>query len=152
MEWQLMVRSGHQLLDLVVSMTNCYPIARVLSGLIAQSIHKQGGTGFVLVPYNTTINAVQDSNTGRVQATIRTQALALLRRSEQVERMAEGFWLTGPPECPGLVADAMPQKTRQRKLAVIRSPGRYWTSVRPRLHIDVTAVRSPPPRHRPRRS
>lgn len=43
---------------------------RNLSGLIAQSINKQAGTGFVLVPYNTTTNAMQDSITGRVQATI----------------------------------------------------------------------------------
>lgn len=43
---------------------------RNLSGLIAQSINKQAGTGFVLVPYNATTNAVQDSITGRVQATI----------------------------------------------------------------------------------
>ena len=49
---------------------------RNLSGLIAQSINKQAGTGFVLVPYNTTTNAVQDSITGRVQATIQAASIA----------------------------------------------------------------------------
>ena len=49
---------------------------RNLSGLIAQSINKQAGTGFVLIPYNTTTNAVQDSITGRVQATIQAASIA----------------------------------------------------------------------------
>ena len=49
---------------------------RNLSGLIAQSINKQAGTSFVLVPYNTTTNAVQDSITGRVQATIQSASIA----------------------------------------------------------------------------
>ncbi|MBR1236508.1 tripartite tricarboxylate transporter substrate binding protein [Bradyrhizobium sp. AUGA SZCCT0177] len=49
---------------------------RNLSGLIAQSINKQAGTGFVLVPYNTTTNAVQDSMTGRVQVTIQAASIA----------------------------------------------------------------------------
>jgi tripartite-type tricarboxylate transporter receptor subunit TctC len=49
---------------------------RNLSGLIAQSINKQAGTGFVLVPYNTTTNAIQDSITGRVQATIQAASIA----------------------------------------------------------------------------
>ena len=49
---------------------------RNLSGLIAQSINKQAGTGFVLVPYNATTNAVQDSITGRVQATIQAASIA----------------------------------------------------------------------------
>ncbi|KRR02334.1 Bug family tripartite tricarboxylate transporter substrate binding protein [Bradyrhizobium valentinum] len=49
---------------------------RNLSGLIAQSINKQAGTGFVLIPYNTTTNAVQDSITGRVQVTIQSASVA----------------------------------------------------------------------------
>ena len=49
---------------------------RNLSGLIAQSINKQAGTGFVLVPYNTTTNAMQDSITGRVQVTIQAASIA----------------------------------------------------------------------------
>jgi tripartite-type tricarboxylate transporter receptor subunit TctC len=49
---------------------------RNLSGLIAQSINKQAGTGFVLVPYNTTTNAVQDSIMGRVQVTIQAASIA----------------------------------------------------------------------------
>jgi tripartite-type tricarboxylate transporter receptor subunit TctC len=49
---------------------------RNLSGLIAQSINKQAGTGFVLVPYHTTTNAVQDSMTGRVQVTIQAASIA----------------------------------------------------------------------------
>jgi tripartite-type tricarboxylate transporter receptor subunit TctC len=49
---------------------------RNLSGLIAQSINKQAGTGFVLVPYNTTTNAVQDIMTGRVQVTIQAASIA----------------------------------------------------------------------------
>jgi tripartite-type tricarboxylate transporter receptor subunit TctC len=47
-----------------------------ISGLIAQSINKQAGTGFVLIPYNTTTNAVQDSITGRVQVTIQAASVA----------------------------------------------------------------------------
>jgi tripartite-type tricarboxylate transporter receptor subunit TctC len=49
---------------------------RNLSGLIAQSINKQAGTGFVLIPYNTTTNAMQDSITGRVQVTIQAASIA----------------------------------------------------------------------------
>jgi tripartite-type tricarboxylate transporter receptor subunit TctC len=49
---------------------------RNLSGLIAQSINQQAGTGFVLVPYNTTTNAIQDSITERVQATIQAASIA----------------------------------------------------------------------------
>jgi tripartite-type tricarboxylate transporter receptor subunit TctC len=49
---------------------------RNLSGLIAQSINKQAGISFVLVPYNTTTNAMQDSITGRVQATIQAASIA----------------------------------------------------------------------------
>ncbi|WP_299719243.1 tripartite tricarboxylate transporter substrate binding protein [Tardiphaga sp.] len=49
---------------------------RNISGLIAQSINKQAGTGFVLVPYNTTTNAVQDSITGRIQVTIQSASVA----------------------------------------------------------------------------
>ena len=49
---------------------------RNLSGLIAQSINRQAGAGFVLVPYNATANAVQDTITGRVQATIQAQSIA----------------------------------------------------------------------------
>ena len=49
---------------------------RNLAGLIAQSINKQAGTGFVLIPYNTTTNAMQDSVTGRVQVTIQAASIA----------------------------------------------------------------------------
>jgi tripartite-type tricarboxylate transporter receptor subunit TctC len=49
---------------------------RNLSGLIAQSINKQAGTGFVLIPYNTTTNAIQDSITGRVPVTIQAASIA----------------------------------------------------------------------------
>jgi tripartite-type tricarboxylate transporter receptor subunit TctC len=49
---------------------------RNLSGLIAQSINKQAGTGFVLIPYNTTTSAIQDSITGRVQVTIQAASIA----------------------------------------------------------------------------
>lgn len=49
---------------------------RNISGLIAQSINKQAGTGFVLVPYNTNTNAVQDSVTGRIQVTIQSASVA----------------------------------------------------------------------------
>ena len=49
---------------------------RSLAGLIAQSINKQAGTGFVLIPYNTTTNAVQDSITGRVPVTIQAASIA----------------------------------------------------------------------------
>jgi tripartite-type tricarboxylate transporter receptor subunit TctC len=49
---------------------------RNLSGLIAQSINKQAGTGFVLVPYNTSTSAIQDSITGRVQVTIQAASIA----------------------------------------------------------------------------
>jgi tripartite-type tricarboxylate transporter receptor subunit TctC len=49
---------------------------RNLAGLIAQSINKQAGTGFVLIPYNTTTNAMQDSMTGRVQVTIQAASIA----------------------------------------------------------------------------
>lgn len=49
---------------------------RNLSGLIAQSINRQAGTDFVLIPYNATTNAVQDTITGRVQATIQAASIA----------------------------------------------------------------------------
>ena len=49
---------------------------RNLSGLMAQAINKQAGTGFVLVPYNATTNAMQDSITGRVQVTIQAASIA----------------------------------------------------------------------------
>jgi len=49
---------------------------RNLAGLIAQSINKQAGTGFVLIPYNTTTNAMQDSVTGRVPVTIQAASIA----------------------------------------------------------------------------
>jgi tripartite-type tricarboxylate transporter receptor subunit TctC len=48
---------------------------RNISGLIAQSINKQAGTKFVLVPYNTISNAVQDSITGRTQVTIQSASV-----------------------------------------------------------------------------
>ena len=50
--------------------------ARNLSGLIAQAINKHAGTGFVLIPYNTTTNAVQDAISGRVQVTIQSASIA----------------------------------------------------------------------------
>ncbi|MBR0825332.1 tripartite tricarboxylate transporter substrate binding protein [Bradyrhizobium manausense] len=50
--------------------------ARNLSGLIAQAINKHAGTGFVLIPYNTTTNAIQDAVTGRVQVTIQAASIA----------------------------------------------------------------------------
>ncbi|MDB5618166.1 tripartite tricarboxylate transporter substrate-binding protein [Tardiphaga sp.] len=49
---------------------------RNISGLIAQTINKQAGTGFVLVPYNTITNAIQDSLTGRTQVTIQSASVA----------------------------------------------------------------------------
>jgi tripartite-type tricarboxylate transporter receptor subunit TctC len=49
---------------------------RNLSGLIAQSINKQAGTGFVLIPYNNSTNAMQDGITGRVQVTIQAASIA----------------------------------------------------------------------------
>jgi tripartite-type tricarboxylate transporter receptor subunit TctC len=48
---------------------------RNISGLIAQSINREAGTKFVLVPYNTISNAVQDSITGRVQVTIQSASV-----------------------------------------------------------------------------
>lgn len=50
--------------------------ARNLSGLIAQAINKHAGTGFVLIPYNTTTNAVQDAISGRIQMTIQAASIA----------------------------------------------------------------------------
>jgi tripartite-type tricarboxylate transporter receptor subunit TctC len=50
--------------------------ARNLSGLIAQAINKSAGTGFVLIPYNTTTNAVQDAISGRIQVTIQSASIA----------------------------------------------------------------------------
>ena len=50
--------------------------ARNLSGLIAQAINKNAGTGFVLIPYNTTTNAVQDAISGRIQVTIQSASIA----------------------------------------------------------------------------
>jgi tripartite-type tricarboxylate transporter receptor subunit TctC len=49
---------------------------RNLSGLIAQSINKQAGTKFVLVPYNTINNALQDTIAGRAQTTIQSASVA----------------------------------------------------------------------------
>lgn len=49
---------------------------RNISGLIAQTINKQAGTSFVLVPYNTITNAIQDSLTGRTQVTIQSASVA----------------------------------------------------------------------------
>lgn len=49
---------------------------RNISGLIAQHLNKVAGTQFVLVPYNTTSVAIQDSMTGRVQATIQSASIA----------------------------------------------------------------------------
>lgn len=49
---------------------------RNLSGLIAQSINKQAGTSFVLVPYNTISAAIQDTLTGRTQVTIQSISVA----------------------------------------------------------------------------
>jgi tripartite-type tricarboxylate transporter receptor subunit TctC len=48
---------------------------RNLSGIMAQSINKQAGSKFVLVPYNTISNAVQDSITGRTQVTIQSASV-----------------------------------------------------------------------------
>ena len=50
--------------------------ARNLSGLIAQAINKHAGTGFVLIPYNNTTNAVQDAISGRIQVTIQAASIA----------------------------------------------------------------------------
>lgn len=49
---------------------------RNISGLIGQTINKQAGTNFVLVPYNTITNAIQDSLTGRTQVTIQSASVA----------------------------------------------------------------------------
>jgi tripartite-type tricarboxylate transporter receptor subunit TctC len=49
---------------------------RNLSGIIGQYINKLAGTNFVLVPYNTITNAVQDTITGRVQVTIQSASVA----------------------------------------------------------------------------
>jgi len=49
---------------------------RSLAGLIAQSINKQAGTGFVLIPYNSSTNAMQDSITGRTQLTIQAASIS----------------------------------------------------------------------------
>jgi tripartite-type tricarboxylate transporter receptor subunit TctC len=48
---------------------------RNISGLIAQAINKQSGTQFVLVPYATISNAVQDSIAGRAQVTIQSASV-----------------------------------------------------------------------------
>jgi tripartite-type tricarboxylate transporter receptor subunit TctC len=50
--------------------------ARNLSGLIAQAINRSAGTSFVLIPYNTTTNAVQDAISGRIQVTIQSASIA----------------------------------------------------------------------------
>jgi tripartite-type tricarboxylate transporter receptor subunit TctC len=49
---------------------------RNLTGLLAQAINKYGRTDFVLVPYNRTSQAVQDTMTGRIQATIQSASVA----------------------------------------------------------------------------
>ena len=49
---------------------------RNLSGLMAQSLNKFAGTGFVPVSYNATSAAIQDTLTGRVQATIQSTSVA----------------------------------------------------------------------------
>lgn len=48
---------------------------RNISGLIAQAINKQSGSQFVLVPYATISNAVQDSIAGRAQVTIQSASV-----------------------------------------------------------------------------
>lgn len=58
------------------SMSMAVDGARNISGLIGQTINKQAGTAFVLVPYNTITNAIQDSLTGRTQVTIQSASVA----------------------------------------------------------------------------
>lgn len=48
---------------------------RNISGLIAQAINLQSGSKFVLVPYATISNAVQDSIAGRAQVTIQSASV-----------------------------------------------------------------------------
>jgi tripartite-type tricarboxylate transporter receptor subunit TctC len=49
---------------------------RNLSGIMGQYINKVAGTNFVMVPYNTIANAIQDSITGRTQVTIQSASVA----------------------------------------------------------------------------
>jgi tripartite-type tricarboxylate transporter receptor subunit TctC len=49
---------------------------RNLTGLLAQAINKYGPAEFILVPYNKTSQAVQDTVTGRIQATLQSASVA----------------------------------------------------------------------------
>lgn len=49
---------------------------RNLSGLMARALNKYAGTRFVLIPYNNTSGAIQDTLTGRTQVTIQSTSVA----------------------------------------------------------------------------
>lgn len=49
---------------------------RNLTGLLAQAINKYGPADFILVPYNKTSQAIQDTVTGRIQATLQSASVA----------------------------------------------------------------------------
>lgn len=78
---------------------------RNISGLIAQSINKQAGTAFVLVPYNTTTNAIQDSITGRIQVTIQSASVAepfIAARSLRPLAVAGNTRIASMPDVPAI--------------------------------------------------
>jgi tripartite-type tricarboxylate transporter receptor subunit TctC len=49
---------------------------RNLSGILGQHINKVAGTNFVMVPYNTVTNAIQDTIAGRIGVTIQSASVA----------------------------------------------------------------------------
>ena len=87
------------------SLTMAIDGTRNISGLIAQSINKQAGTGFVLVPYNTNTNAVQDIVTGRIQVTIQSASVAepfIASKSLRPLAVAGSTRMASLPEVPAI--------------------------------------------------
>src|SRR3712207_5737844 len=118
---------------------------RNLSGLLGQYINKVAGTKFVMVPYNTIANAIQDSITGRTQVTIQSASVAESHIREGTLRpiaVAGSKRIAALPDVPA-IAETLPNIELQGWFMVL-APAKTPPEIVRRLSDEIGNILSDP--------
>ena len=118
---------------------------RNLSGLMGQYLNKVAGTSFVMVPYNTIANAIQDSITARTQVTIQSASVAETHIREGALRplaVAGSKRISAVPGVPA-IAETLPSIDLQGWFMVL-APAKTPADIVQRLSAEIGKVLTDP--------
>lgn len=127
------------------SMTMAVDGPRNLSGILGQYINRVAGTRFVMAPYNTITNALQDTIAGRTQATIQSASVAEPHIREGTLRplaVAGSRRIGALPEVPA-ISEALPAVELQGWFMIL-GPAKTPAPIAERLSAQLREILSDP--------